>query len=198
MLRPSQHADAQANAAMALAKRVGQPPRDVAAAIVDARPISTTCASAPRSPVRASSICGCATDALAAAVARIADDDRCGVALAVAPERVVIDYSSPTVTKEMHVGHLRSTIIGDAIARTLGFLGHTVIRQNHYGDWGTNYGMLLEHYIELRDAGDEPDARRPQRVLQDGRTRCSTATTTFADARPGPHRRAPVRRRRDA
>src|SRR5436853_146818 len=67
-----------------------------------------------------------------------------------------IDYSSPTITTEMHVGHLRSTIIGDSLARTLSFLGHTVIRQNHYGDWGTNFGSLLERYVELRDQGNEP------------------------------------------
>ncbi len=65
------------------------------------------------------------------------------------PQTVVIDYSSPNLAKEMHVGHLRGTIIGDAIARTLEFLGHKLIRQNHFGDWGTQFGMLITHMREL-------------------------------------------------
>ena len=154
VLRPSQHADAQANAAMALAKRVGQSPRDVAAAIIDAAELDDLC---ERTEIAGPGFINLwlRGDVLAAAVSRIAEDERCGVAPAPDPERVVIDYSSPTVSKEMHVGHLRSTIIGDAIARTLGFLGHTVVRQNHYGDWGTSFGMLIEHMADLRVAGDD-------------------------------------------
>jgi arginyl-tRNA synthetase len=155
VLRPSQHADVQANAAMALGKRVGQAPRDVATAILEHAQIDDV--------VERTEIAGpgfiniwLKAQALADAVHTIADDARCGVAHAAHPDRVVIDYSSPTITKEMHVGHLRTTIIGDSLVRTLEFLGHTVIRQNHYGDWGTSYGMLLERYIERRDAGDEP------------------------------------------
>ncbi|MGD8830193.1 MAG: arginine--tRNA ligase [Pseudomonadales bacterium] len=72
-----------------------------------------------------------------------------------APERVVVDYSSPNLAKEMHVGHLRSTIIGDAIARILEALGHTVIRQNHVGDWGTQFGMLLAHLEETGEGSEE-------------------------------------------
>jgi len=71
------------------------------------------------------------------------------------PDTVVIDYSGPNLAKEMHVGHLRSTIIGDAMARILAFLGHKVIRQNHVGDWGTQFGMLLTLMEELQDQGDE-------------------------------------------
>ncbi|MGA0840049.1 MAG: arginine--tRNA ligase, partial [Pseudomonadales bacterium] len=71
------------------------------------------------------------------------------------PARVVVDYSSPNLAKEMHVGHLRSTIIGDAIARVLEALGHTVIRQNHVGDWGTQFGMLLTY---LEETGADADA----------------------------------------
>ena len=67
------------------------------------------------------------------------------------PERVVVDYSSPNLAKEMHVGHLRSTVIGDAVARTLELAGHTVIRQNHVGDWGTAFGRLLAYLDELGD-----------------------------------------------
>ena len=72
-------------------------------------------------------------------------DDRLGMPAAPTPQVVVVDYSAPNVAKEMHVGHLRSTIIGDCIARTLAFLGHDVIRQNHIGDWGTQFGMLIAH-----------------------------------------------------
>ncbi len=71
------------------------------------------------------------------------------------PQTIVIDYSSPNLAKEMHVGHLRSSIIGDAVARTLEFQGHNIIRQNHVGDWGTQFGMLLAYMEELR-AKDEP------------------------------------------
>src|ERR671933_2696485 len=67
-------------------------------------------------------------------------------------ETVVMDYSAPNVAKEMHVGHLRSTIIGDALVRVLEFVGHDVIRQNHLGDWGTPFGMLIEHLLSVGEA----------------------------------------------
>ncbi len=70
-----------------------------------------------------------------------------------APETVIVDYSAPNVAKEMHVGHLRSTIIGDCLARLLGPLGHKVIRQNHMGDWGTPFGMLIEHMLDVGEEG---------------------------------------------
>src|SRR5499427_9995102 len=75
----------------------------------------------------------------------LASDDRLGVPMALAPRRAVIDYGSANAAKEMHAGHLRSTVIGDSIARLLRFRGHDVIAQNHIGDWGTPFGMLLEH-----------------------------------------------------
>jgi len=92
---------------------------------------------------------------LAGRIEAIQQDPRCGVAAVAAPQTVVVDYSSPNLAKEMHVGHLRSTIIGDAVARTLEFLGHNVIRQNHVGDWGTQFGMLLAHMEELHKQGGE-------------------------------------------
>ncbi len=73
--------------------------------------------------------------------------------LAAVKDRVVIDYSAPNVAKEMHVGHLRSTIIGDALARVLELAGHEVIRQNHIGDWGTPFGMLIEHLLDVGESG---------------------------------------------
>jgi arginyl-tRNA synthetase len=82
-----------------------------------------------------------------AELGRVCADERLGVEAAERPETVVVDYSAPNLAKEMHVGHLRSTIIGDALVRMLQFAGHTVIRQNHVGDWGTQFGMLVA-YIE--------------------------------------------------
>jgi arginyl-tRNA synthetase len=82
-------------------------------------------------------------------------DDRLGLAPAAAPQTVVVEYSSPNIAKEMHVGHLRTTIVGDAIARILEFAGHRVIRDNHVGDWGTQFGMLIEY---LLDVGEESAA----------------------------------------
>ena len=79
-------------------------------------------------------------------------DERLGVTPAARPERVVVEYSSPNIAKQMHVGHIRTTILGDAIARVLGFLGHEVIRQNHVGDWGTQFGMLIERLREVGGA----------------------------------------------
>ena len=82
-------------------------------------------------------------------------DSRLNVELTSTPQIIVIDYSSPNLAKEMHVGHLRSTIIGDSVTRTLEYQGHKVVRQNHVGDWGTQFGMLLAYMEELRAKGEE-------------------------------------------
>ena len=145
-----QFGDFQANAAMALGKKAGRPPRELATAIVDAVELDDLCSSVEVAGPGFINLT-LRNEALAeAAQALQSDGRRLGVATASPPERVVIDYSSPTLTKEMHVGHLRSTVIGDALARTLDFAGHTVVRQNHYGEWGTQFGMLIEH---LRSSG---------------------------------------------
>ena len=83
---------------------------------------------------------------LAARATAALADDRLGVPAAQKPQTVVVEYSSPNIAKQMHVGHLRTTILGDAAARVLDFLGHNVIRQNHVGDWGTQFGMLIAYY----------------------------------------------------
>jgi len=88
---------------------------------------------------------------LAARVREMAADERLGVAKVAAPRKFVIDYSSPNVAKPLHVGHLRSTIIGDALTRLLRFLGHTVVTDNHLGDWGTQFGMLIYGYRNFLD-----------------------------------------------
>ncbi|MBM4363786.1 MAG: arginine--tRNA ligase, partial [Deltaproteobacteria bacterium] len=147
-IRPSQHADYQANVALALKARLGRPPRAIAEALVAAL-------DAPELIERAE-IAGpgfvnvtLRGDALAAGLREIAADPELGLPRAAQPETVVVDYSSPNVAKEMHVGHLRSAIIGDALVRVLEARGHRVIRQNHLGDWGTPFGMLLEHLLDL-------------------------------------------------
>ncbi|WP_437742017.1 arginine--tRNA ligase [Sorangium sp. So ce1504] len=174
-LRRSTHADYQANAAMALGKRLGRPPREVAAAIVAALELDGIC--------RKVEIAGpgfvnlTLEDAyLTRELAETAGGGRLGIALAAEPETVIVDYSGPNAAKEMHVGHLRSTIIGDALARVLEALGHRVIRQNHLGDWGTPFGMLIEHMLDLGEAaasqelsvGDLNEFYRQARAKFDG------------------------------
>ena len=151
VLRPStqpRFGDYQANGAMALAKALGRSPRDVATEIVghlDLEGIADPPEVAGPGFVNIRLL----DDYLGAKATLLAGDERLGVGTAAAAETVVVDYSQPNVAKEMHVGHLRSTIIGDAIVRVLDFLGHRVIRQNHLGDWGTNFGMLIEHLTDL-------------------------------------------------
>lgn len=158
VLRPSQYADVQVNAALALAKRVGAKPRDVATAILEHLDLSAICSTVEVSGPGFLNLT-LSDDWIAAQAATAATDPRLGVptAGAVDAQRVVVDYSAPNVAKEMHVGHLRTTIVGDALVRTLEHLGHTVIRQNHIGDWGTPFGMLLEHLLDVGE--DSPEAR---------------------------------------
>jgi arginyl-tRNA synthetase len=139
--------DYQSNAAMALAKRVGRPSRELAQELSERLDIADICE--PPSVAGPGFInLRLRREWIQARLAGVLADPRLGVALSETPRRVVIDYSAPNVAKEMHVGHLRSTIIGDALARLLGFLGHEVIRQNHVGDWGTPFGMLIEHMLD--------------------------------------------------
>jgi len=137
--------DYQCNVAMPLAKRLKSNPRDVAKKVVEALDVS----SAFENPEIAGpgfinlrlrpSFVGAQIQAIAA------DSERLGVPKASLPKRVVVDFSSPNIAKEMHVGHLRSTIIGDTLSRVLEFLGHDVVRLNHVGDWGTQFGMLITY-----------------------------------------------------
>jgi arginyl-tRNA synthetase len=154
VLRPSDRADFQANGALALAKAVGRSPQEVAAEVVAAASLDDLCAAVEISGPGFINLT-LSDDFIAEQVATLSADDRLGVSLALVPQTVVIDYSSPNVAKEMHVGHLRSTVIGDALARLLTFLGHEVLRENHIGDWGTPFGMLIEHLI---DEGVSADA----------------------------------------
>ena len=156
MVRRSERADYQADLAMGLAKALRRPPRQVAEAVVGAVDLAGV---AERVEIAGPGFINITltTDFLERGLGAAARDDRLGVPLAAAKERVVIDYSSPNVAKEMHVGHLRPTIIGDALARLLEYAGHEVVRQNHIGDWGTPFGMLIEHLLDVGEAGAQED-----------------------------------------
>ncbi|MER7072619.1 arginine--tRNA ligase [Terrabacter sp. NPDC000476] len=155
VLRPSQFADVQVNAALALAKRVGMPPRDVAAKIVAALELDGVCEGVEVSGPGFINLTF--SDAwLAQLLQQVEGDERAGVPLE-QTQNIPIDYSAPNVAKEMHVGHLRTTVVGDSIARTLEHLGHHVIRQNHIGDWGTPFGMLIEHLLEVGEGSPESE-----------------------------------------
>jgi arginyl-tRNA synthetase len=152
VVRPSEHADAQVNGALAVAKSLGRAPRDVANDVLgrvgDVSDMCETVDVAGPGFMNVVFAAGFLADQLRAALA----DTRLGVQAAPTAETVVIDYSAPNVAKEMHVGHLRSTVIGDALVRMHEFVGNRVVRENHIGDWGTPFGMLIEHLLDLGEA----------------------------------------------
>jgi arginyl-tRNA synthetase len=154
VLRPSQYADVQVNAALALAKRLGLPPREVAARVVEHLDVGGICDGVEVSGPGFVNLT-LRDDWIGAQATRLAGDPRLGVPLE-EPQTIPLDYSAPNVAKEMHVGHLRTTVVGDALARTLEHLGHHVVRQNHIGDWGTPFGMLIEHLLDVGE--DSPEA----------------------------------------
>jgi arginyl-tRNA synthetase len=144
---PGRDADYQSNAAMSLAKRLGRPSREVGQAIAEHLDLGDML-----EPARAEGPgfvnLTLRREWLASRVAALRCDERIGILATDHPRRVVLDYSAINVAKEMHVGHLRSTIIGDSLNRLLRFRGEHVIPQNHVGDWGTPLGMLLEHLVD--------------------------------------------------
>ncbi|MEM0915327.1 MAG: arginine--tRNA ligase [Planctomycetota bacterium] len=161
--RDPKFGDYQANLAMGLGKKLGRKPRDLADAIA----AELTKAVHAGDLIASAEVAGpgfinltLSEAALRRRAAGVRADDRLGIAVADDAHRqtVVVDYSSPNVAKEMHVGHLRSTVIGDCIARVLEATGQRVVRQNHLGDWGTQFGMLIEHLAEV----SETHARTPQ------------------------------------
>ncbi|MEQ7123084.1 arginine--tRNA ligase [Actinopolymorpha sp. B11F2] len=151
-VRRSDHADYQADGALPLAKKLRRPPREIAAAILNVAKIEDLVAKAEIAGPGFLNLT-VADSALSRIVEEMAADERVGVATVAEPQKILVDYSGPNVGKELHVGHLRSTVIGDALARLLEFLGHDVVRQNHLGDWGTTFGMLIEHFA---DSGADP------------------------------------------
>ncbi|MBD2896114.1 Arginine--tRNA ligase [Actinomadura sp. RB99] len=155
VIRPSQFADLQANVALPLAKKLGRKPRDVADEIVKHLDVAGVVSDVQVSGPGFINLT-LSDEWIAGEAQRALEDARLGVPVTAAPQKVVVEYSSPNVAKEMHVGHLRTTIVGDAIARILDFLGHDVVRDNHVGDWGTPFGMLIEHLLDL---GEDAAAR---------------------------------------
>lgn len=142
--------DYQCNGAMALAKQFAKPPRAVAAALVEDAPLP---ASVERIEIAGPGFINffLKSEALAAAAEAVQGDPRCGVPEPGAGRTVVLDYSSPNVAKPMHIGHIRSTVIGNALDRMHRFLGYRVIADNHLGDWGTQFGILImgfRHFVD--------------------------------------------------
>ena len=137
--------DYQANGVMALAKQIKTNPRKLAETVVAQLDLGDVC-EPPEVAGPGFIILRLKPEYLAAELLRIADEDsgRLGIRTAASPQTVVVDFSSPNIAKDMHVGHLRSTIIGDCLCRLLAFEGHAVVRQNHIGDWGRQFGMLIE------------------------------------------------------
>ncbi|MCZ7422773.1 arginine--tRNA ligase [Verrucosispora sp. WMMA2121] len=146
-LRRSAHADFQADGVLAAARTLRRNPRQAAAEVVDDLPEDGLVATAVVAGPGFVNI-ELTDRALLAQLARRLGDDRLGVGTPEAGVTTVIDYSQPNIAKEMHVGHLRSTVIGDALVRVLEHLGGTVVRRNHIGDWGTQFGMLIQYQAE--------------------------------------------------
>ncbi|MBE9057539.1 arginine--tRNA ligase [Sphaerospermopsis sp. LEGE 08334] len=140
--------DFQANVALSLSKQLAMQPRAIATAIVEKLDVSDICES-PEIAGPGFINLKLQTSYLEAQLNAIKTDPRLGVPKANNPQKEIVDFSSPNIAKEMHVGHLRSTIIGDCIARILEFRGHDVLRLNHVGDWGTQFGMLIAYLREV-------------------------------------------------
>ena len=143
----AEHGDFQINGVMGAAKKAKQNPRELAQKVAEAL--------AGNAVIESAEVAGpgfinlrLRPEFLAQNIHAALNDARFGIAKTDKPQTVVIDYSSPNLAKEMHVGHLRSSIIGDSISRVLEFIGNTVIRQNHVGDWGTQFGMLVAYLVE--------------------------------------------------
>src|SRR6266571_230055 len=151
LIRPSQFADFQANVALPLGKQLGRAAREVAADLACQLAGSGVLANAEVSGPGFVNLT-LADDWIAGQASSLLDDQRLGGPAAEPAQKIVVDYSGPNVAKELHVGHLRPTVVGDAIVRVLEFLGHQVIRAAHLGDWGTQFGMLIEH---AQDIGEQ-------------------------------------------
>lgn len=154
LIRPStdpKFGDYQANCAMPLGKQLGRPPRDIAAELIGGLDVADLCAD-PEIAGPGFINLRLNDEAIVRGLQQAAaDSQHLGVPQATAPRTLVVDYSSPNVAKPMHVGHIRSTVIGAAIANVLRYLGHRVITDNHIGDWGTQFGMIIYGYKHFAD-----------------------------------------------
>lgn len=182
VVRPSEHADFQSNAALSLAGPAGMAPRELALALqgeLAGGPVAAASAGPGflNLTLADERLWGQLADRLA--------DPRLGVGRPLAGTRTVVDYSGPNIAKGMHVGHLRSTVIGDVLARVLAFLGGEVIRQNHLGDWGTNFGMLIQYLAEHPEYDWQGDSAADQvsvlDVLYQAARRLFDADPAFAE-----------------
>ena len=178
LIRPAQDArfgDYQANMAMPLGKQLHRPPREVATEIIGGLSLDDVC-EPPEVAGPGFINLRLRDGGLAARLESAAGDERLGVAPVADARSYLVDYSAPNVAKPMHVGHIRSTVIGDALCRVLRFLGHGVISDNHLGDWGTQFGMILygyKHFLDSQAHAREPVAElarlyRHVRKLMDG------------------------------
>ncbi len=166
--------DYQSNVSMMLAKRLGKQPRELAAQLIECMGDNEIAELEIAGPgfinfrVKASYY--------AQKMVAMLSDDRLGVALTSEPQHIVIDFSAPNVAKPMHVGHIRSTIIGDALARLARFMGHDVVTDNHIGDWGTQFGMILWGWKNILDTAalEENSIDELVRVYKEVNARCKT------------------------
>jgi arginyl-tRNA synthetase len=160
LLRRSDRADYQANGMLALAKKAGANPRELAAQVVSRVVTGDVIADVEVSGPGFLNVTVADGAIVRNLAARYADDTgRLGVPFAAQPGTTVIDYAQPNVAKEMHVGHLRSAVIGDAVVQLLEFTGETVVRRHHIGDWGTQFGMLIQYLDEHPHELDHGGAR---------------------------------------
>ena len=153
MIRPAgdpKFGDYQANCAMTLGKQLGKPPREIAADLVAKVSLESLCSNVEIAGPGFINLT-LSDDWLNTNLTTALQDDRLGVGTTDKVKKYVVDYSSPNVAKPMHVGHIRSTVIGDAIAKVLRFAGHDVITDNHLGDWGTQFGMIIYGYKNFLD-----------------------------------------------
>lgn len=150
----------QANCALALSRTLRQPPRQIAAQIISTLQVADVC-HPPEIAGPGFINLRLRMDWLSNQLVQCAKDPRLGIAPSDRPKTVIIDYSSPNVAKPMHVGHIRSTVIGDALYRTMKFIGHRVIGDNHLGDWGTQFGMIIygyKHFVDSQNFQQRPVA----------------------------------------
>ncbi|MFI6946972.1 arginine--tRNA ligase [Streptomyces sp. NPDC050422] len=162
LLRRSDRADFQANGILALAKKLKGNPRELAAQVTAALPASGLIKDIEVSGPGFLNITLSDKAIIETLAARAADADRLGVPVNTAAGSTVIDYAQPNVAKEMHVGHLRSAVIGDAMVQILEFTGESVVRRHHIGDWGTQFGMLIQYLIEHPDELSHKDGEGDQ------------------------------------
>jgi arginyl-tRNA synthetase len=179
--------DYQANGIMGAAKKLKRNPRELAMEVVKLADISGICET-PEVAGPGFINLRLKPAFVADALLKInADPARLGIDAVTKPERIVVDYSGPNIAKEMHVGHMRSTILGDSFARMLEFQGHEVIRQNHIGDWGTLFGMLIayvrEHYPEALKSPDKVRLGDQEQFYKNAKAQCDTDPGFEAKAR---------------